>query len=260
MRTWSKTAAALAMVLAASPVLAAEPERVVVRNRLHQPQGEVELGVQAGVSLVNRLVSHTNLQATAAYNFTNELALELLGGYALSSHTDVANQVNSEVASHSIATKPTDADFAGLWQIQWNAVAGIRWAPIYGKLNLFADVPVHFQMYLGAGGGAAGLRRESVTYCLAASTKDSLGNSLCDNPLVESRVSPVVQFGGGLRFWLGPKAALKLEARDYTFPDRYQVNINRAQAATGDTQAGQLVSSPGFEHVIFVSAGVSYIF
>jgi outer membrane beta-barrel protein len=187
--------------------------------------------------------------------------VELFGGYALSSHTDVANQVNSEVASHSTTSHTTDADFAGLWQIQWNTAAGLRWAPLYGKLNLFADMPVHFQMYLGAGAGVAGLRRESVTYCLApAATDATTGTKLCDQPLVENRISPLAQFGGGMRFWLGPKAVLKLEARDYTFPDKYQVNINRAQAATGDPAAGQQVSSPGFEHVIFVSAGVSYIF
>jgi hypothetical protein len=121
---------------------------------------------------------------------------------------------------------------------------------------------VHFQMYLGAGAGVAGLRRESVTYCLAAAVPDpnNPGAKICDAPLVENRISPLAQFGGGMRFWLGPKAVLKLEARDYTFPDKYQVNINRAQAATGDPNAGQAVSSPGFEHVIFISAGVSYIF
>lgn len=260
MRTFCKIAAALVLLLSARTALAAEPERVVVRNRLYNPEGQLELGVQAGLSLVNRLVSHTNLQGTAAYDFTNELALELFGGYAISSHTDIADQVKSEVASHSLTNHQTDNDFAGLWQIQWNAAAGIRWAPIYGKLNLFADVPVHFQMYLGAGGGAAGLHRESATYCLAPPSKDANNVPTCDKPLVEDRVSPIAQFGGGMRFWLGPKAVLKLEARDFAFPDKYQQNINRNQAATGDPAAGQAVANPGFEHVIFVSAGVSYIF
>ena len=73
-------------------------------------------------------------------------------------------------------------------------------------------------------------------------------------------MSPVIQFGGGLRFWLGPKVVLRLEARDYTFPDKYQVNINRAVAQTGDPNAGTPVDSPGFEHIVFLSAGVSYVF
>src|SRR6185503_5188415 len=105
--------------------------------------------------------------------------------------------------------------------------AGARWAPIYGKLNLFADLPVHFQAYLGAGGGVAGMERTSVTYCLAPSTTDQAGNPLCDQPLDEKRVSPLAQFGGGLRFFLGQHAALRLEARDYTFPDKFQINIDR---------------------------------
>lgn len=251
---------ALAAALLASTAFAAEPERVVVRNRLYNPQGQMELGVEVGTSLINRLVSHNNLQATGAYNFTNEWAVEVFGGYALSSHTDIADQVNSEVASKPTNTFQTVDDFAGLWQMQWNVAGGVRWAPIYGKLNLFADLPVHFQAYLGAGAGVAGMERKSVTYCLSPSTKDADGNALCDDPLDEKRTSPLAQFGGGLRFFLGQHAALRLEARDYTFPDKFQININRAQAQAGDPNAGEQVSSPGFEHIVFLSAGVSYIF
>lgn len=267
-----KLLAAAGLMLAASSAFAAEPERVVVRNRLYNPAGHFELGVEVSTSLINRLVSHNNFQLAAAYNFSNEWALELLGGYALAQHTDIADQITT--GGKSIPAKPISSfqtvdDFAGLWEIQWNAVLGARWAPIYGKLNLLADVPVHFQFYVGAGGGAAGLSRTSVTYCLDSRApsgpgdvpqKDADGNATCNEPLTEARVSPVFQFGGGFKFWMGSKAALRIEARDYFFPDAYQVSINRAQAALHDENAGEEVSSPGFEHVIFLSLGVTYLF
>jgi outer membrane beta-barrel protein len=258
-----KLLAALAALLCASTAFAAAPEQVVVRNRLYEPSGHVELGIEASTSLINRLVSHDNFQLATAYNFSNEWAIELLAGYALSSHTDTADQIVTDPRSNAnkaISSTPTIDDFAGLWQMQWNAVLGARWAPIYGKLNLLADVPVHFQFYVGAGGGVAGLSRTSVTYCLAPEVKGDTGTPVCNDPLEESRVAPVFQFGGGFKFWMGPHWALRLEGRDYFFPDAYQVAIDRASAAGGNAHAGQDVSSPGFEHVVFMSAGVSYLF
>jgi len=250
----------LATLMLASSAFGAEPERVVVRNRLYNPEGQIELGVEAGMSVINRLVSTDNFQVTGAYNFTNEWAVELFGGYALSGHTDIADQVNSEVASKPINTFQTVDDFAGLWEMKWNVAAGARWAPIYGKLNLFADLPVHFQAYIAGGPGVAGLERKSVTYCTAAPTQDADGNTICDQPLDETRVAPMGQVGGGLRFWLGPKVILRLEARDYFFPDKYQINIDRQVAQSGVTDAGQEVGSPGFENIVFLSAGLSFVF
>jgi outer membrane beta-barrel protein len=250
----------LAVLALASSARAAEPEKVVVRNRLYSPEGSIELGVDVSTAVISRLIDHQNFQAAFAYNFTNEWAIEAMAGYAYSHHTSIADQVTSEVASKSPTTTPTVDDFPDLWEIKWNVVAGARWAPIYGKLSLSAELPVHFQAYLAAGGGAAGLQRTSVTYCLSASSVDDAGNSTCTQPLVENRVSPVVQFGGGLRFFIGPHAALRLEARDYTFPDRYQTNIQRAAAEAGDPNQGTYVSNPGFEHVVFLTAGVTYIF
>ena len=257
-RIWSLVVVATTL-LAAATALGAEPEGVVVRNRLYNPKHQVELGVEASLSLINRLVSHDNFQITGAFDLTNEWAIEVFGGYALSGHTDVANQVESAVASKSASTTPVD-DFSGLWQMQWNAVAGVRWAPIYGKLNLVADLPVHFQAYLAAGAGAAGLTRSSVTYCLSGTALDENGAPTCPNPLVNNRVSPVIHFGGGLRFWMGQHWALRIELRDYTFPDQYQIEIDRQQAATGNQQAGQPVPSAGFESLIFAGLGVSYLF
>jgi outer membrane beta-barrel protein len=240
--------------------MAAEPEKVVVRNRLYTPESSIEVGAQVGFSLIDRLVEHTNFQANAAYNFTNEWAAELFAGYAYSKHSSIADQVTSEVASHNIKTNPTTDDFSSLWEMKWNVAAGARWAPIYGKLSLSSELPIHFQAYIAAGAGVAGLSRTSVVYCLDQPTVDANGNPTCDTPLQQSRVSPLIHFGGGLRFWIIKNAALRLEARDYTFPDQYQTNIDRASAATGNDQAGTPATNPGFEHIIFLTAGLTYIF
>jgi outer membrane beta-barrel protein len=242
-----------------SVAYAAEPEQVVVRNRLYEPSGSFELGAQAGFSLISRLVDHDNFQAAVAYNFTNEWAAEVFAGYALSGHTSIADQVTSEVASKKLDSTPTVDDFSGLWEMKWNVTGGVRWAPVYGKLSLSAEIPVHFRAYLGVGGGVAGLNRTSVTYCLSAAGTDASGNVTCPSPLTETRVSPVLQFGGGLQFFLGPHAALRIEIRDYAFPDQYQVQIDRQAAEGGSTNAGTPAPNPGFEHIILLTAGLSFI-
>lgn len=260
MRIRLSSSLAVLTLLFGTAAHAAEPEKVVVKNRLHVPEGKVELGAQVGQALINRLTDHTNFQARGAYNFTNEWAAELMGGYAYSRHTSIANQVTSEVASKKVDTTPVVDDFPSLWEMKWNVVAGARWAPIYGKLNLVAELPVHFQAYVGAGAGVGGLSRTSVTYCLQDASKDAAGNVTCAEPLTETRVSPLIHFGGGLRFFVGRSVALNIEARDYTFPDKYQAEIDRKAAISGNAEAGKYIQSPGFQNVVFVTAGLSYLF
>jgi outer membrane beta-barrel protein len=253
------------LVTVAPAARAAEPEKEVVRNRLYRNEGKIEAGAQVGFSLINRLTDHTNFQAVGAYNFTNEWAAEVFAGYALSKHTSIADQVTGETASVRTATTPRIDDFSSLWELKWNVTAGARWAPIYGKLSLSAELPIHFNFYLAAGAGVAGTSRTSVTYCQSQTpAQDSNGSVTCLDPLVESRVTPVVQFGAGLRFFVGDHVALRLEARDFAFPDKYRVDIDRTAAETegpgGDPQQGTQASSPGFQHVVFLTAGLSYIF
>ena len=45
------------------------------------------------------------------------------------------------------------------------ALVMARIAPIYGKLNLAAELPVHFQVFLLGGAGAAAFKHESVNLC-----------------------------------------------------------------------------------------------
>jgi outer membrane beta-barrel protein len=249
----------LAGLVMAGGAQAAEPENVVVRNRLYNPEGTFELGVEVSSTIVQQMVSHTNIQAIGAYNFNREWAAEVLVGYAVSGLTDIANQVSSQISSVTPAQTPTINDFSNMWQMKFNAVADARWAPIYGKLSLSAEIPVHFQAYLVAGGGVASLQRTSVAYCLSPAGTDANNDSICPDPLVENRVAPVAQFGGGLRFFIGPHVALRLEVRDYAFTDQYNVNIQRAEAEAGSTTAGTPASA-GIEQLVFMTAGLTYIF
>lgn len=264
-----------AAVLLPAPAYCAEPEKVVVRNRLFTNEGKFEAGATVGLTPINYLVRHTNLTANLAYNLDEQWSVELGAGYALSSQTNLAEDAAlSVVRSSPITTNKTVDDFEDLWQLTWNATLVARWSPLYGKLNVAAELPVHFNAYLLAGGGVGGMERDSLVYCMGSPSSQSRNRYTCsaelgevaDNlaPLHDSTVKPVFVGGAGLRFYLAQWAGVRLEVRDVVFPDEYLVNITRALAekdtlSSGATQ-GKPASNPGLTHLVFLDLGVTFTF
>lgn len=254
--------------------LAAEPEKVVVRNRLYGSDGKFEASVGAGFTLVDYLTSHTNLQAGLTYNLTEQFALELGGGYALSSRTGVADKAAQTMVEKLPSAKVND--FEDLWRMSWNATGAVRWSPIYGKINIAAELPVHFQGYLLAGAGVGGMTRDSLVYCIGAAPSRPAATCLVDGggtpnltPLHDAATKPLFVGGAGMRFFLNQSFGLRLEVRDVAFRDSYRVNIDRkvAEADLGAVDGGDAVAktgdkaaSPGFTHLVFVQVGATFSF
>jgi len=252
---------------------AAEPEKVVVRNRKFTADGKFEASVNVGLSLATYLTDHTNLQASVAYNLTENWALELGGGYALSRHTSVARQASDTIVKDSPerASKVVD-DFSDLWQMTWSATAALRWTPLYGKINVAAELPVHFQFYLLLGGGAGGMQRDSLVYCIGS--RPSSGAVSCGygeedalRPLHQEEVKPIILGGFGMKFFVTQWLGLRLEVRDEAFPDSFREDINRAEAERDTSAAdgaaptqGVEAASPGFTHLVFAQVGFVFTF
>ena len=100
------------------------------------------------------------------------LALEARGGWAYSRHTGLADQIGSHLlgrnpvgSNGSQGDLQETSDLSGLWEMKGNGALGVRWAPIYGKLGLMSELPVHFQFYVWGGGGAGTFERESLVVC-----------------------------------------------------------------------------------------------
>ncbi|MGI5860690.1 MAG: outer membrane beta-barrel domain-containing protein [Myxococcales bacterium] len=270
---------AVGTMLAPASALCAEPEKVVVRNRLYVNEGRFEASASAGLSVVNYLTRHTNLTASLAYNVTEQWAVELVGGYALSSQTNVAEAASNEVVqSNPASQQKTVDDFEDLWQMTWNVGLAARWAPIYGKMNVAAELPVHFNAYLLAGAGLGGMERDSLVYCigdvddshrkLATCRPDGSGDYSL-TPLHSSQVKPIFMGGLGFRFIVNEWAGLRIEVRDMAFPDSYRVDIARAAAEKdfaakdgGDQAAtqGQPASNPGLTHLVLFNIGATFSF
>ena len=130
-------------------------ERVVVRNRLFDVGGRLELAPSLGAMLLTRLTDHYTLSASAAFNVHGTLALEARVGVAYTRQTGLARRIAQQFLARDPALGIERADdLADAWEMRGNLVGGLRWAPIYGKISLLAELPVHFQAYVSAGAGA----------------------------------------------------------------------------------------------------------
>lgn len=222
-------------------------ERVVVRNRKYHLSNRLEVTPTVGFSLTNRLTSHTNFQLGLAYNLTEQWAIEGRGGFALSSLSSLAETVKED----DLVEVQRFDDFSDMWRIEWQALLMPRWTPIYGKINLVTEVPIHFQAYLTAGGGAVGLTKESVLYRQAG------------QGLEQQTTTWAAAAGGGLRFFLSDMFMLRLELLDLMHPDSYHKGLQKAaldgEQPGSDPKVGTLQEGE-FTHALFFNLGASVVF
>jgi outer membrane beta-barrel protein len=161
-----------------------------------------------------------------------------------------------------VASSPID-DFQDMWMMEWQALLMPRWTPIYGKLNLVTELPIHFQAYLTAGGGAVGLARESVAYCQNGAGADGSGRgSECRSYLEESKATWAASAGGGLRIFLSDLVLLRLELFDIVYPDEYRTGLSRRDAEQeqpgSEPQSGKVET--GLTNVLMFNVGASVVF
>jgi outer membrane beta-barrel protein len=226
-------------------------ENVVVRNRLYSTAGRHELGVNFGLTMMPRLTDHYQANLNYAYNFSEQWAVEVRGGYAFSRQTGLARQVAEEFAKNSGVVE-TD-DLADLWEMNANGTLGIRWAPIYGKVSLMAELPVHFQTYVWLGGGAAQFNRTSLVYCTSGSA------TTCNRFREDSKVGALFSAAFGTRLFVTPNHGFRIEVRNYSFLDSYRVDIVRATARAGG-ETGTEAVNPGITNLVQFDLGYTFIF
>ncbi len=223
-------------------------EKVAVRNRLFSVEGRWELGGNVGFSLLSRLTDHYNFNVSVAFNPKDWLGLELRGGYALSRHTSLADQIQTDFFANNTISRANDA--ADLWELTAHGVFGIRFQPIYGKINLMSELPIHFQFYVWAGGGVGALKRESMVLCA-----ERVSARECGQFLTQNKVSPLVSIALGFRFFIMQQHSVKIEVRDWSYLDSFQINVDRATGTGG-------MDSPnaGITNLVQFDLGYAFIF
>jgi outer membrane beta-barrel protein len=162
---------------------------------------------------------------------------------------------------------PVTDDLSNLWEMKVNAILGARWAPIYGKISLLSEVPVHFQTYLWAGLGGGTFHRESVVMCLRVERRT---DGRCAKFRQDDKVDVIFSGALGFRFFTHQNGGIKLEVRSWMFPDSYRVNIDRTEAEKDTViacRASESVpfsectpASKGLTNLVLFDLGYSFLF
>jgi outer membrane beta-barrel protein len=205
-----------------------------VQGKLHQVSRRWELGVTFGIALNNSFVDQYGGLLSISYhpNEWVDLGVDVLANR--NSFSTLAGQIRARLPSRTnpgTGRPNTGDEIAGADQMQGGALAMGRIAPIYGKLNLAAELPVHFQVFLLAGAGAASFKHESVNLCA------SPGDAPCATNDYQTTTSlkPVGEAGGGLRIYLGQRWSLRSEVRAFLYPATVLRGADLTQPGTGTT-------------------------
>jgi outer membrane beta-barrel protein len=232
-----------------------------VASRLHPVAGRFELGLHVGVNLVSHLTDTWALGLSVAYNPAEWWALELRLGTALTRNNSVARDVAVRLSQVSDLTV---TELKDTWRLGPYALAGFRFQPLYGKLNLASELVVHFQVFGWAGGGAALLDRTSPSLCLNPADPGRCvqgGEVNWDGYFSEHKASPLVSVALGIRFFLGQHHLLSLEARLWSYLDSFYQGVVRADVSVAaPTAGGTAVSDPGLTHVGPLELGYGLVF
>jgi outer membrane beta-barrel protein len=162
-----------------------------VSGNLGSNKGRFEIAVGLGASFADPFFNKLQGGLYLGYHFLDTLSVQLhvaggvnwMSGYAV---TCTATSCTGPT-SGQLSNAPGDIPFLGS--------LGLSWAPVYGKLNLFAETVLHFDAYI------------------------SLGFALIDDTNNSNGFSPGAVVSLGQRYMLNQNhtVALRLEVSDYMY-------------------------------------------
>ncbi len=207
-----------------------------VSGQLYQKGGKLELTVPAGLlSLNDAFFTKYMAGAKLGYHFNDYFSLAVTGAFGGSSPTGSTsicrlNQGCSPAQPSQLYQVPGE--------IKWIAGAELEFSPVYGKLNVFAEKAIHFDLSLIAGGDWFQYQK-----VVSQSVAENLGGG--HPPLTST-------FGGhvglGVRLFFSDWVAARLEVRDYI----YRVSVPNWQVSGG--------SKRDLQNQLFTELGVSFFF
>jgi outer membrane beta-barrel protein len=270
-------------VAVAAAATAAEPEAVVVRNRLYSDDGRFEVKLITDLSINNSLTSVDNFQLNLSYHFHEAWAIELIAGWAIGGPTDLQCQAQNpstaaecQQGTHSIfqgavQNSRTYNDLPNLWVMNgFNAQVGVRWEPIYGKLSLLTELPVHFKWFFALDGGAAQFERTSVDFCTSFNASLDSGAGDCNfntsqgdyQTLMQTQWSWLASAATGLRFVIYSGLSLETALRDYVWADSYPITFSASQFGSNgsNTLPAGIKTTSGVSNTLFADLGLSWTF
>jgi outer membrane beta-barrel protein len=172
-----------------------------ISGQLYNKAGRLELTPTLNLSMNDAFFSKVLFGAKVGWHFTDHFSI----------HGAFATGMNSETGSTSVCTSTgcRPAESPQLYQVPGNlrSVGGVElgFSPIYGKLNVFAEKVIHFDLSLL--GGADWISHRDVLPASLANAGETPGN----------RSTFGAHVGVGARIFMGRALALRMEVKDYLY-------------------------------------------
>ena len=187
-------------------------KRFSARNR-HQ------LGLLFSTSMADKFIESIGGGLTYGFNFSDLLGLEIDAGFFNGTETNILTQIRALTAGDG------EVQLSDLYQTSWYGTANLMLVPFYGKMSFAAELDPSYDLFILAGAGASGLRR------------------LRSDGLYDTSVGALFNFGIGFRFYITRLIGLRIELRDYFFPE-----------------AGDCESCSGLTNSLHFQGGVQFAF
>jgi outer membrane beta-barrel protein len=193
-------------------------KRFSARNR-HQG------GLLFSTSMADKFIESIGGTLTYGFNFSDLIGLEIDGGFFNGKETNILTQIRALTAGDG------EVKLSDLYQTSWFGTANLMLVPFYGKMSFAAELDPSYDLFVVAGVGATGLRR------------------LQSDGAYDNSVGALFNFGIGFRFYITRLIGLRLELRDYFFPDAGTCN-----------DSGMAVPCSGMTNSLHFQGGVQFAF
>lgn len=188
----------------------AQVDGPVVRPQKYTASEKIEVGVMAGYvsnDPYNRIIVPG---VVGTYHYGEHSAVEVHAGYGIYTQKQLKNQVFQKIGRDpDVISRPT-----------FFVTGNYMWSPVYGKLNAFGELVLHYDMYVVAGAGIV---------------SDEIETNTAGTPSVRTvtnKIFPATDFALGQHFFLSKKTALRVEIRPYIFWEQ----IDNKWDPNGDVQ------------------------
>lgn len=176
----------------------------VLVDKRYGSAGRLQLSASFSTAIVTKFVEGTGAYLTGGYSFSDLLGIELGGGYFATKESSITDAVRDKF-------KPLDPPLTDLYQLNWLVNASVVLVPLYGKMSFASEIDPSFDLFVVAGGGLAGVRRKTVIFPVGS------GDPVID---YDKKTAPTFHGGLGFRFYFNRLLALRLELRDFFYPDQ----------------------------------------
>ena len=132
----------------------------VIQKRFLPKSQRFEFNPNVGLVTNNAFFMTTYVQARLAYAFTEKLAMEFTFAMFMDQKYKVTEDLKDDALVDTKSLLLPDSYYG----------ADLRWSPIYGKMGMFSDGIVPFDMYFSAGGGIMSTNQDTTPFAMHAGT------------------------------------------------------------------------------------------